>query len=233
MFTGPGYSFPAKFSADQTKVWVAHGDSSDSWDYNLSEWDLKTGSMVHLLSNVRWPFDIHPDDWVLSYQDGLGAYYDLKTSRVYHPKLATGRLRQPMDVPIAESQDSRLLAISHDLGKITIWQSASLATEGNPQRTAILGGILMSFGATAFSRDSRRFMAAAQGSEAISIWETSGFQKLLTLPAEGACYGQIRFSPDERVLGVSISGGLSLWRAPSWEEIDAAEAREKAEAQLQ
>jgi WD40 repeat protein len=52
---------------------------------------------------------------------------------------------------------------------------------------------------------------------------------VFTLSAEGSIFGLTRFSPDGNTLGTESSDGtLNLWRAPSWEEINAAEAKEKA-----
>jgi WD40 repeat protein len=82
----------------------------------------------------------------------------------------------------------------------------------------------MAFSHAEFSPDASRLLGASHGTEAIKIWETDQYQNLLTLEAEGHFFSEIRFSPDGTILGArSGPGVLHLWRAPSWQEIEAAE----------
>ena len=49
-----------------------------------------------------------------------------------------------------------------------------------------------------------------------------------TLPGEPDFFPRIGFSPDGNILFANSLGGKTLlWRAPSWEEIEEAEARRK------
>jgi WD40 repeat protein len=58
----------------------------------------------------------------------------------------------------------------------------------------------------------------------VKLWDTASFQQLLTLESEGSEYDHVYFSPDGNVLAAGNRWGLvRLWRAPSWEEIAAAE----------
>lgn len=52
----------------------------------------------------------------------------------------------------------------------------------------------------------------------------------MTLPGEiGKFYGRLGFSPDGNTLfAVSIEGTVIFWHAPSWEEIEAEQARQRA-----
>jgi WD40 repeat protein len=49
-------------------------------------------------------------------------------------------------------------------------------------------------------------------------------RELLALQAQGQFFMGLSFSPDGNTLiAVSLDGVVSLWRAPSWAEIEAAE----------
>ena len=65
------------------------------------------------------------------------------------------------------------------------------------------------------------------GREAVKVWDVSTRQELLTLAGTGSYLGAARWSAD----GDLILAGppWQAWRAPSWEKIAAAEAKEKAE----
>jgi WD40 repeat protein len=79
----------------------------------------------------------------------------------------------------------------------------------------------------AFSPDSTRLALGGSGNEAVKLWDVASYQELLTLGAEGSVYRQTAFSSDGSVIGsMSDAGTLCLWRAPSWEEINAAEAKD-------
>jgi WD40 repeat protein len=58
----------------------------------------------------------------------------------------------------------------------------------------------------------------------------ASWQELLTLEGAGSLFYLTAFSPDGNTVGALSSDGiLNVWRAPSWAEINAAEAKEKAE----
>jgi hypothetical protein len=64
----------------------------------------------------------------------------------------------------------------------------------------------------------------------VKLWDMDSWQELLTLEGAGSLFGLTAFSPDGNVIGTrSTDGILNLWRAPSWAEINAAEAKDKAE----
>jgi WD40 repeat protein len=62
-------------------------------------------------------------------------------------------------------------------------------------------------------------------------WNIETTQELLTLARFDSHAGEILFSPDGSCLATSSADDhVQLWRAPSWEEIAAAEAKEKPES---
>jgi WD40 repeat protein len=92
------------------------------------------------------------------------------------------------------------------------------------EAVAELTGFVLGVHSAAFSPDSRRLIAGSAGAEAIRIWDTDGFEPLLSLAAEGSVFSSAAFSGDGDVIGArNALGQLHLWRAPSFAEIAAAE----------
>ena len=87
------------------------------------------------------------------------------------------------------------------------------------------------------SPDELRMASSTIGSEPIKIWETQGWNEVASIEGRPGfrLIGQ-EFLPDENTFaGVEVNleteaADVRLWRAPSWEEIKAAEAKEKAES---
>lgn len=81
----------------------------------------------------------------------------------------------------------------------------------------------------AFSPDNKRLAAGSSGHESIRLWDVESKEELLALDEPSWGSWKTDFSADGNVLGsLDMLGVLCLWRAPSWEEISAAEAKEKA-----
>ena len=71
---------------------------------------------------------------------------------------------------------------------------------------------------------------AATPDDAVKLWDVDSWQELLTLQDTGSESVVTAFSPDGNAIGtLSVDGFLHVWQAPSWAEINAAEAKEKAE----
>jgi WD40 repeat protein len=80
----------------------------------------------------------------------------------------------------------------------------------------------------AFSADGRRLISTSGGREAVKLWDVGTRQELLTLGGTGSHLYGARWSADGDVI---LAGApWQAWRAPSWEEIAAAEEAGKAEA---
>ena len=74
-----------------------------------------------------------------------------------------------------------------------------------------------------FSADGRRLISAFGGREAVKVWDVGTRQELLNLAGTGSTLGSVNWSADGDVI---LAGSpWQAWRAPSWEEIDAAEAK--------
>ncbi len=119
------------------------------------------------------------------------------------------------------SPDGKLLAVSSSLGFARVWDAATW------KPVATIGGFLNGVKLLAFSPDGKRLAIASNGKEAVRLCDTDSWQDVLTLESQGSGDGA-RFSPDGNDLIWRNNTTLYLWRAPSWAEINAAEAKEKA-----
>jgi WD40 repeat protein len=120
------------------------------------------------------------------------------------------------------SPDGRMFVATYNDGSIRFWDMTTL------QQVATLKGFLLSATSVAFSPDGRRLAVGSSGSEAVKLWDTETRQEVLTLSADGSGFEGLQFSPDGRyLLAVNGAGIAHLWCAPTWAEIEAAEADEK------
>jgi WD40 repeat protein len=117
-----------------------------------------------------------------------------------------------------------MLASTSTSGKVRLWEVATR------RELAILRGHILSAWGAAFSPDSRRLATGGSGAlsgganDAVKLWDLATHRELLTLPAKGQIFIDIGFSPDGNILAATSLDGLAhLWRAPSWQEIEAAE----------
>jgi WD40 repeat protein len=100
------------------------------------------------------------------------------------------------------------------------------------RQVATLRGFLLAATSVAFSPDSRRLAFGSSGLEAVKLWDAETRQEVLTLSGEGSGFQGLQFSPDGRfLLAINGAGLARLWSAPTWAEIEAAEADEKKEPQ--
>jgi WD40 repeat protein len=121
---------------------------------------------------------------------------------------------------VSFSPNGELVASSSHLGFVKLWEAETF------REVETLRGFLLGVHSVAFSPDGQRLAAGSDGSEAVKIWDVESLQELLTLSGQGEQHRRAAFSPDGDALGTMSSGGqLHLWRAPSWEEIEAEEKR--------
>ncbi|MCW5554796.1 MAG: protein kinase [Verrucomicrobiae bacterium] len=136
--------------------------------------------------------------------------------------------RAPRRVPVkasfsmlAVSPDGGLVASSNNAGQVRLFDPA----KGELIET--IHGHLNAVGGIAFSPDGRRLISAFGGREAVKLWDVGTRQELLTLAGTGSYLFATRWSADGDV--ILVGAPWQVWRAPSWEEINAAEAKENAE----
>jgi WD40 repeat protein/serine/threonine protein kinase len=122
-------------------------------------------------------------------------------------------------VGLAFSADAKLLATGGEEGLAKLWDLATF------REIAALKGHLKSIHSLTISASGRRLATGGSGAEAIKIWDLRTQQELMTLGGGSALLRALSFSPDGNVLvGRTETGRLHLWRAPSWNEIEEAEA---------
>ena len=128
---------------------------------------------------------------------------------------------EPNDM--AFTRDSGLLAVASALGYLRVW-------ELSPWREiAKMGGFLQAANSVGFSPDRRRIVAGGSGKEAVKLYDLESQHEVLNLEATGSVFFNTVFSADGNVLvSRNLGGELHVWRAPSWEEIEAAEKTQAA-----
>lgn len=156
-----------------------------------------------------------------------------KNSRVCIWDVNSGRLLRELDNPdhegvagLAFSPDSKLLATASFNNTAQLWEVPS----GNLRAT--LKGHVQAVLGVAFSPDGKT-LATGGDDRKVKLWNVATQQEMATLELlRGGCRG-VRFSPDGRALAVASfldpEPYIWLWEVPSFEEIAAAEAKEKAE----
>ena len=124
---------------------------------------------------------------------------------------------------LAVSPDGGLVASSTYDGQVRLFDPAKGELIGS------LRGHLNGVFGIAFSADGGRLISASGGREAVKLWDVGTRQELLTLGGAGSSLDAARWSADGDVI---LAGPpWQAWRAPSWEEIVAAEAKLGKETQ--
>jgi len=196
-------------------------------DNEAIEWDP-----VNARQTARWravdgisAYTFTPDGrWrvAMSY-GGTGSIMDAATERQTPFKLAAREVNDACFSP-----DGKFLAIASEFGPVKLWETAELVSGGKLSAGITLPAFTLAPHSVAFSPEGR-LAAGGGGSEAVKLYDVDSRQEVLTLPATGFLFERTKWSPDGSVLSARNGRGeLHLWRAPSWAEIDAAEARQAA-----
>jgi WD40 repeat protein len=140
-------------------------------------------------------------------------FYDLA-----HPNQAPHRVAgRHGGTELAASPDGGLVALSTEGGEVRLFDPAKGELIGS------LPGHLNAAYGIDFSADGRRLISAHGGWDAVKLWDVDTRQELLNLSGIGSGLSA-RWSPDGDVI---LAGApWQAWRAPSWQEIAAAEAKE-------
>jgi len=209
----------AAFCADG--CWVAGLDDQG----NGTAWDLDTLAVAghwksSLPSRSAHALAPHGRSGLNVTMDGELAAFDCATGTETRTLLSH---REVLGVAI--SPNGRWFATCSGEGTAKLWELGTFRELGT------FDGLLLAAHSIAFSPDGQRLATGSGGPEAIKLWDVESFQELLTLPGQGSIMERVSFSADGTLLGVvNGAGQLHLWRAPSWAEIHAAEAKDKAES---
>jgi WD40 repeat protein len=116
--------------------------------------------------------------------------------------------------------EGNTLAAASESGTVELWDIET------GKRTALLRGVLLGYHSVAISPCGQRLAAGSNGQEAVKLWDLASHEEVATLSGHGSLFIILRFSPDGNMIGArNMKGVLHLWSAPSWKEIEAAEAQ--------
>jgi eukaryotic-like serine/threonine-protein kinase len=196
---------------NKTRSWpVAQPQSMNAFPAT-GGWGLDTGGWISRIGYTA----LCPNgkfNLTLSYK-GAAVIQEVGTGRQTEAELNISAI-----TGIAFSPDSKFLAVASDVGFARLWEAGTL------RQVATFGGFLLNARSVAFSPDGKRLAIGSSGKEAIKLWDAESHQELFSLEGEGAEFNSSAFSPDGNVLGtMNTKGVIHLWRAPSWEEIEASE----------
>jgi eukaryotic-like serine/threonine-protein kinase len=155
----------------------------------------------------------------VGYRNGTAAWWDIFTGR----RVAFFDSRYAGGVQVAFSMDGKWFATAGEDGPVTLWDTATRKPRPIPRGHRNGPHDLV------FSPDGKRLAASdSTRTGSVKLWDVETGSDVATLPGEPSWSCHIGFSPDGSTLfAASIEGTTLLWRAPSWEEIDAAETKQQ------
>jgi serine/threonine protein kinase/WD40 repeat protein len=184
-------------------------------------WSVETGQLVASIEEpiVDACFAASGSVLVVTIPRGLNheiAFFDLANSS--RPRRLPGK---DYSGSLTVSPDGSLVASSTSGGLVRLFDPAK-----GELIESLHGHLNAAFG-IGFSPDGRRLISAFGGREAVKLWDIGTRQELLTLSGIGSALTVAKWSPDGDM--ILVGPPWQTWRAPSWDEIAAAEAIEKAE----
>jgi WD40 repeat protein len=191
---------------------------------SLRVWNVETGQIVVSIGEQVDDASFAAGGRVLVVAILLRNDHEIRFYDLAHPGQA------PRRVP--GRHFSRSVAVSPDGGLVASSTLGGLVRLFDPVQGELLDSVhghLNAARGIAFSPNGRRLISASSGREAVKLWDVGTRQELLTLAGTGSTLEAARWSGDGDVI---LAGPpWQAWRAPSWEEIAAAEAKEKTEIQ--
>ncbi|MHC1768174.1 MAG: WD40 repeat domain-containing protein [Verrucomicrobiia bacterium] len=157
----------------------------------------------------------------IGHTDGTAAWWDLQTGQQQGDRFDCDSADA---VNVAFSLDGRWFGTGGYNGRVVLWDVATRQPKaiGRNHRNELKD--------VAFSPDGQRLIASGSNrKDVVKLWDVETGRDLAALPGKPGCYVHIGFSPDGNTLfAASLEGTALLWQAPSWEEIEAAEKKQKA-----
>jgi WD40 repeat protein/serine/threonine protein kinase len=214
------YVAPMEFLANGNKL-VTESEHPRS----LNEWDLMTGLKIQSWAcptPFQGAFALSPDEQLCV---AIGYEGDVVTRNLTDDSNIGLPLEDSEAAGAAFSSNGKIFAVASELANARVWDTKTW------KEVATLGGFQLGAQSVAFAPDSRRLATGSgAGAQALKLWDTDSWQDVLTLQSSGSVFYEPAFSPDGNSVGaLSDAGILHVWRAPSWAEINAAEAQEKSE----
>ncbi len=214
---GPGRAVIAlRFSANG-KVLASHGDGD-----GLRAWDTGKGTQLYYSTNLSVPNSFFRSAYALAPQGDVLAFETQELRlRIVNLATASERTFDPGLWRIKSLEFSpdgnQLAAAGHD-HSVKLWRTSDY------QELASVRYWRQAAHAIAFSPNSRR-LAVTTGEGSTKLLDLATMQEVASFSQPGVAW--MSFSPDGNSLAAKVWSGLQFWRAPSWEEIAAAEAKEK------
>lgn len=218
---------PFRFSEDGKYLAAAakRPDALHAWD-NLRVWSVESGQLVASVDGVIRDaiFAAGGKVLVVALTVAQAGKHEIQFYDLSQPDRPIKRVAGAGEsFSLASSPDGTLVASSSSTGQVRLF---------NPAQAELIDslyGHLNGVFAIAFSPDGKRLISASGGREAVMLWDLGTRQELLTLPGAGSLFLATTWSTDGDVI---LAGApWQAWRAPSWAEITAAEAKQKSEAQ--
>jgi WD40 repeat protein len=203
------------FRADGTRLLSVDRKGNAIW-WDALTWQPGRTFMVEFV--WAWPGDVSPDDHLLA-AAAMGAMRWLNAETGELLATTTGGHQGIPDGAAFSDDGSQVASVSPD-GTVALWDPSSF------RLITVFRGHMLGAHGVAFSPDGRRLATGSNGRDAVRLWDLSTHRELMTLSGQGSQFWFVAFSPDGRWLAAcGREGRLHLWRAPSWEEIEAAENR--------
>ena len=188
----------------------------------LREWDVEANREIQ-----SWPLPLGFQSFSLSPDEQFGLAVGWEGTVVCRNLAEQKTEFLPLDAlegwQVAFEPDGKRLVIPSAQGYARVWDTATWREE------TTLRGFLNSVGSAGFSPEGKRLaLSGSNPEDTVKLWDTESWQELLTLEGTGNLFSLTAFSPDGNLIGnMNNNGIVQVWHAPSWEEIKAAEAREK------
>jgi WD40 repeat protein len=205
---------PYRFSEEGSYL-AAANEKGDS----LRVWNVETGQIVASLEGRFGDVVFAAGGKVMVVVRPTGNGHEILFYDLVHADRAPRRVPGKENTyALAVSPDGGLVASSDDGGQVRLLDPA----KGELIET--LHGHLNAALGIAFSPDGRRLISTFGGREAVKLWDVGTRQELLTLAGTDSSLFATGWSADGDVI---LAGApWQAWRAPSWEEINAAEAKD-------
>jgi WD40 repeat protein len=218
--------FWLRFSGDGTRLLSAdyqgYGDELICW--NSRTWQ-QIWSLVASNASIA---SVSPDDrlvvTILRNTPGQLGWWNSASGKLL---TATPAHRNFIGGAAFSPNGTQAASVAED-GTVAVWDVSSF----KPITT--FKGHMQGAHGVAFSPDGRRLATGGgSGRDAIKLWDLATYRELVTLSGQGNLFSFVSFSPDGNWIaaGSAFEGQLNLWRAPSWEEIAAAEKRPEGKTQ--
>jgi len=154
---------------------------------------------------------------ITGHNDGTVTFWNAQTGR--EEKRVMGH--REIVLGMAISPDGTMLATLSAEGPMKLWDLE------RRQELDALWSFVSTPWSVAFSPDGMRMAVGAIGGIAVHLWDVATRRQLATLSGSGSTFHFTAFSPDGNVLlAINAEEEVHLWRAPSWTEIQTAEAHQ-------